>query len=126
MNSATTHISCGIHQAYGLRDDFWGVTPVASAEANAVDLLQAVINQPTAMMIWSDSVGSRRTNKPKGPGVELAEYLTKQNIGTVHAIGPRRNPNSGNQIMLWVFEPRSVAAVRSWLSRQRGERAVRS
>lgn len=38
-------------------------------------------------------------------GFALAKYIRDNNLGPIHEVGPRMNPNTENMISLWVWQP---------------------
>lgn len=44
-----------------------------------------------------------RTRKQSGYGFNLARYIEKNNLGTVIASAPAKNPNTGNYIVTFVW-----------------------
>jgi hypothetical protein len=50
-----------------------------------------------AFVMFSDVVG--------GPGEQLYAHIKKNNVGEIVEFGPRKNPNTGNMIKLWVWTP---------------------
>lgn len=50
-----------------------------------------------AFVVFSDT--------SKGPGNRLYAYIKEKNLGNIVEFGPRKNPNTGNLIKLWVWEP---------------------
>lgn len=38
-------------------------------------------------------------------GNALCEYIRKNNLGEIVELGPRKNPNSGNMIKIWMWAP---------------------
>lgn len=44
-------------------------------------------------------------NGGKCSGNALYKYIKDNNLGQIHEFGPRMNPNTGNMIKFWVWEP---------------------
>lgn len=52
-----------------------------------------------AFVIFSDTAGVN------AGGSKLYRYIKENKLGNVMEFGPRMNPNTGNMIKLWVWEP---------------------
>jgi len=51
-----------------------------------------------AYLIFTDDVCQKN-------GERFARYLKKNKFGKVHSVPPRKNPNTGNYIKVWVWAP---------------------
>lgn len=86
-------MSCGISTLWGL-----GATPVSIV--NKVLHQRAATDRKwmrEAFVVFSDLV--------HGAGARLCKYIRDNNLGNITEIGPRMNPNTGNMIKIWVWEP---------------------
>lgn len=69
--------------------------------------------------------------KPATYGTRFAKFIAKNNLGTVLETAKNRNPNTGNQVQMWVWTV-NHDAVKAWLKKDkeirgrkaRGERPV--
>lgn len=61
-----------------------------------------------AFIIFTDTMSSRR-------GVRLAEYITEHKLGVLYKTEKaKRNPNSGNRIMVWIWSPNERELKKWW------------
>lgn len=68
-----------------------------------------------AFLLFSDAV-------KYGNGPRLAKYITDNNLGVVYATTrARMNPNSGNNIKVWVWGP-NERALRAWWKKNRSDK----
>lgn len=90
-----TYMSCGISLLNGLA----GVPP----EAIVAKILKArsfhdAKRIKEAFVLFSDTEHAQGGNK-------LYKYIRDNKLGNIVEFGPRMNPNTGNMIKLWVWEP---------------------
>ena len=101
MTIHRSDISCGIRVITGLRE-------------SPRQLLQQIYNTSTrpdggaggiskgAFFIYSDNTARRG-------GQNLTDFLVEKDLGTVYDTPARFNPNSGNDIVMWTFQPNWTA-----------------
>jgi hypothetical protein len=97
---SSTHISCGVYQVYGLERR----TPKNALMAIAKAYLD---NYRGAFYVWSDT------------NTAVAKYIDKHMGGIIWS-KPKRNPNSGNRIWVFVW-PVKAAKLRAWYKKNSGE-----
>lgn len=108
MQIQRTLISCGAREAHGLYDGLTIPKMVAKLAKEAKHSEAFPSGRPPGFIVWSDRTdyieddGYNRTRK-LGMGEKLAKEMERV-YGGVTKIGPRRNPNTGHQIALWVWE----------------------
>lgn len=93
--------SCGISQ-------LWHLYATAPAEAVAKIMEQrsgADRTSREAFVQWSDIDKDINGMQKENGGHLLAAYIRANNLGALYEMGPRMNPNTGNYIKLWVWEP---------------------
>jgi hypothetical protein len=104
-----SHCSCGVTMLSGL------------SETSPEQIVNKVLKQRNqfdtkkireAFVVFSDIdySGCRGGN-------ELFKYIKKNNLGHIVEFGPRMNPNTGNMIKIWVWEPphESLAPKDKWM-----------
>lgn len=89
---------------------------------DAIDCKEAIqrmyndhANQYYCQVLFSDIVRyGRRGLYRKTGGTRLAEYIKTHGLGEIISTRPRKNPNTGNTIQSWLWNPptRSTAATR--------------
>ena len=57
-----------------------------------------------------------KTRCKSGYGYAIASYIIQQGLGTVANSQPARNPNTSNQITVFVWTP-NIAGIKSWAKR---------
>ena len=92
---------CGIYQLYSLDKK-----PIVNVVAVAQEL-----ERDYPMVIFHDTIKS-------GRGAKVAAYIKRHKLGSVHASTIHNNPNSGNDIQMWIWYP-DWAAFREFLSNVR-------
>jgi hypothetical protein len=112
-----SYMSCGVSILYGI----WGQLPrnivhKVLNERHSSDLRKT----REAFVMFSDT-----DNDSNGGGNALYKYILDHNLGPIVEFGPRKNPNSGNMIKLWVWTPphASLEPTEKWLPVQ-GKRLV--
>jgi hypothetical protein len=91
--------SCGISQLAGLGES------TSEEIVNKVLIKRASTDNKTikeAFVTFSDTYRSQY-------GRDLCQYIRDNKLGNIAEFGPRMNPNTGNMIMLWVWEPPHVS-----------------
>lgn len=89
--------NCGIKEYNGIRE--------ATIPKNFIqDIYNLVIEKQaqTAIITFSDT--TERTN-----GHAIEKYINDHKLGTVISTNPKRNTNSGNDIILWAWEIDTIA-----------------
>lgn len=89
-----SYISCGVSLIFGLQES----TPEQIVNKILKERLitdRKLIRE--AFVVFSDTVYGR--------GPILYKYIQDNNLGDIIQMGPRKNPNTGNRIMLWVWAP---------------------
>lgn len=66
-------------------------------------------------VIFTQATHKKDTDK-EGYGEKFAAFITRMKFGTLIATEPGRNPNSGNQLKLWVWTP-DHAAIKKFLKK---------
>ena len=105
-----THISCGVQQLSGLDD---------SPEYTLRSAFRPYPLGRVAHVVFSDafeSYGRKRTCN----GINLAKFIVDNELGTVVRSPGKRNPNSSNRIVVWIWTL-NVRALRTWLEKERRE-----
>lgn len=97
MELTKIHGCCGVYELHDLN------------ELAPVDLLFGFLSEKednTPFVIFSDAVRDELGDAFDEPrGLELAKFIKDNKLGTLFATPERHNPNSGNNIILWVWEP---------------------
>lgn len=86
-------ISCGVEQLYNLTSPHDAVIVVQ----NNLDWFEDEEGEsPFAFLVFSDTVR-------RGRGSALAKYIKSRGLGTVNASRPKKNPQTGNMIQVWIW-----------------------
>jgi hypothetical protein len=75
-----------------------GVRELADIRASIFpeNALEALDHTKTAFVVFTDVA-------PYEYGVSLAAYIRKRKLGTVVTMIPKKNPNSGNRLKVWLW-----------------------
>jgi len=101
-------ISCGVHQLVDINlpirrgepPDLKNIIRCVQTQYEPLDEDEEYDddNNPPTFLIFSDNT--------QGIGVQLAEFIKKHRLGSViQSKGWRYNPNSGNDIKVWLWAP---------------------
>ena len=104
INVATSSISCGIHQMYGINDILSSIdNNVSTADDDLLELKKEIVKRVISLLINRNRGNTRwmlmSTNNDDSyeDYFEVFDSLAQTNLGW------ENNPNSGNDIKLWVF-----------------------
>jgi hypothetical protein len=120
MYMITTDLSCGVGIAYDLtKDARYDAASIAFHMFRRLDPkydYDKVMPRPThAFVIFSDAVEGPEVYDQNG--VELARYLAAEDLGEVVASNILKNPNTENEIQVWIFHP-DHRRFYDWLTKQ--------
>src|SRR5687767_4261203 len=102
-----SNISCGVHQLYELHrppsailkdvllNDVWGFQSSGLESWTSFCYSNKTFDCKRAFFMFSD-------NTVRSYGIRFAECIKKEKLGYIIETEPRRNPNSGNDIIVWV------------------------
>lgn len=84
-----------------------GITVLSGLQRSPEDIVNKILKERApsdskkireAFVMFSDIASSPG-------GAKLYNYIKEKNLGNIMQFGPRMNPNSGNMICLWIWEP---------------------
>jgi hypothetical protein len=92
-----SYVSCGVTMLAGLHNSSPSqIVDKVLKERNPTDVKKI----REAFVMFSDT-----DNGALMGGNALYSYIRENNLGNIVEFGPRMNPNTGNMIKLWIWEP---------------------
>jgi len=104
-------VCCGVIEMSGI-EHFNGDPANAVVDMLCCEGLQ--LDPPEAAHIVFTQASKTRCKS--GYGYAIASYIIQQGLGTVANSQPARNPNTSNQITVFVWTP-NIAGIKSWAKR---------
>lgn len=94
---------CGLDEIVGLETPLLTLREVCNKKYSEDDWGSCY---EQAFILFTDTVVSRR-------GGRLAEYIKKNKLGSLVHTRAKRNPNSDNRIMAWIWSPHE-SKLKAW------------
>ena len=101
---STTNISCGIHQMHNINDVLSSIeNNVNTDEDDLLELRKEIVKRVTSLFIRYHRGNSRWMLMSTNNDVSYEDYFEVFDSLAQTNLGWEDNPNSGNEIKLWVF-----------------------
>ena len=101
---STTNISCGIHQMHNINDVLSSIeNNVNTDEDDLLELRKEIVKRVTSLFIRYHRGNSRWMLMSTNSDVSYEDYFEVFDSLAQTNLGWEDNPNSGNEIKLWVF-----------------------
>ena len=99
-----TEISCGIHQMYGINDILLSIdNNVSTADDDLLELKKEIVKRVISLFIRNKRGHSRWMLMSTNNNDTFEDYFDVFDSLAQTNLGWENNPNSGNDIKLWVF-----------------------
>ena len=92
---------CGIREASNVGTDW------AQKNGNSLNLIKQLVTMPAAFYVLS--LAEYQWDRCMSGAQSFEAYIKENNLGELKEVGVQRNPNTGQNIRMWVFQTNITA-----------------